>query len=179
MRGSILAVGFAAFALVTGVASAGTTQRELPIEQAVVQRINEVRAEHGLRPLALSSSLTAAAAQHSESMADLGYFTHESHDGTVFWQRIGQFYGTRGYTGWSVGENIVFGSEPLSADDVVQAWLDSPPHRRNLLSPAWREIGVGVVSATGAPGVFGGDDILLATADFGVRHSSRRVPKQK
>ena len=45
MRGSILAVGFAAFALVTGVASAGTTQRELPIEQAVVQRINEVRAE--------------------------------------------------------------------------------------------------------------------------------------
>jgi len=169
MRRILLATALATFALVAGTASAGTTQRDGSIEQAVVQRVNEVRAEKGLRPLALSPSLTAAAATHSQNMARLGFFAHESHDGTQFWQRISRFYVSRGFTGWSVGENLVFGTAPMTADDVVQAWLDSPPHRQNLLNPTWREIGVGVVDATGAPGVFGGDDVLLATADFGVR----------
>ena len=165
----LLATALVAFGLTSGVASAGPAQRDVSIEQTIVQQVNEIRAEKGLRPLALSPALTAAAVAHTRNMAQLGFFSHESYDGTQFWRRIAQFYGQRGYAGWSVGENLVFGSEPMSADDLVQAWLDSPPHRKNLLNPTWHEIGVGVVDASGAPGVFGGDDVVLATADFGVR----------
>ena len=50
-------------------------------------------------------------------------------------------------------------------------WLNSPPHRANLLQPKWREIGLGGVHAASAPGAFGGLPATILTADFGVRRS--------
>jgi uncharacterized protein YkwD len=47
--------------------------------------------------------------------------------------------------------------------------MDSPPHRKNLLTPGWREVGLGAVRALGAPGVYRGLDVTILTADFGVR----------
>jgi uncharacterized protein YkwD len=48
-------------------------------------------------------------------------------------------------------------------------WLDSPPHRKILLTSAWREVGLGAVRALAAPGVYKGLDVTILTADFGVR----------
>ncbi len=144
-------------------------QRETPIELAVVQQVNALRTARGLRPLTVSPGLRTAAIGHTQTLARLGLFQHESADGTTFHKRISKTYGHTGFGSWSVGENLVFGSAPFAAEDAIRAWLDSPPHRKNLLNPAWREIGVGAVTAQGAPGVFGGDTVVLVTADFGAR----------
>jgi uncharacterized protein YkwD len=64
---------------------------------------------------------------------------------------------------------MVWASPDLSADEAIQMWLDSPPHRKNLLAPSWREVGLGAVHALGAPGIYQGLDVTILTADFGVR----------
>jgi uncharacterized protein YkwD len=48
-------------------------------------------------------------------------------------------------------------------------WLNSPPHRKNLLTPGWREIGLSAVHVAAAPGVFEGRETTIVTADFGTR----------
>jgi uncharacterized protein YkwD len=48
-------------------------------------------------------------------------------------------------------------------------WLANRAHRRNVLSPLWREIGVAAVYSPNAPGDFGDAEVTLVTADFGVR----------
>jgi uncharacterized protein YkwD len=68
-----------------------------------------------------------------------------------------------------VAENLIWSSPVLSADDAIKLWMDSPPHRKNLLTPGWREVGLGAVRALGAPGVYRGLDVTILTADFGVR----------
>jgi uncharacterized protein YkwD len=146
-----------------------TTARETGIELAIVDRMNAIRAAKGLRPLAMAPGLRAAAALHSRTMAEVGFFEHESNDGTPFWKRVSRLYGSNGFDSWSVGENILWSSARIDADTAVRNWMRSLPHRRNILSPVFREVGVGVVWASSAPGTFGGHEALLATCDFGAR----------
>jgi uncharacterized protein YkwD len=168
----LLVVLATALAVVTPTVSAAgqTSQRDVALARAIVERINAVRAEHGLKRLAVARGLRTAAFAHTRALATRGLFQHESADGTPFHKRVGRYYAQAGFGSWSVGENLVFGSAPFGALDAVEAWLDSPGHRRNMLSPYWREVGVGVVVAQAAPGVFGGDTVIIATADFGTRH---------
>jgi uncharacterized protein YkwD len=172
IRSALLVLTLAATLVVsapTSSAAGQAAQRDTTLELAVVQAINAIRADHGLRPLTVSKGLRVAAAAHTRSLAVRGLFQHESADGTPFDRRVRRSYRPAGFSSWSVGENLVFGSAPFAADDAVQAWLDSPPHRRNLLNGAWREIGVGAVVARNAGGVYGGDTVVIVTADFGAR----------
>ena len=136
----------------------------------VVNELNRVRATRGLRPLRLSPSLAAAARRHSGQMGRLGFFDHNSPDGTPFWRRVERFYGDGGFRYWEVGENIFWQSPAtLAALAVVRGWLASPPHRANLLSRTWREVGVGAVNLPSAPGVYRGRPVTIVTVDFGLR----------
>jgi uncharacterized protein YkwD len=140
------------------------------LELGLLREINQTRAQHGLRPLRWSTRLTAAANQHSASMAAKGYFSHASANGSAFWRRIASFYGYRGYREWSVGENLLWSSPDVSPAGALQMWMNSPPHRENLLSRSWREIGLAAVHSPHAPGVFRGGATTIVTADFGVRY---------
>jgi uncharacterized protein YkwD len=131
--------------------------------------INELRRAKGLHELRLNSALSRAALGHSASMAKHGFFGHSGWDGSPFWQRIEPGYRPLPDASWSVGENLVWASPDLSADRAIELWLNSPPHRKNLLMPAWREIGLGGVRALAAPGVYEGLDVTILTADFGAR----------
>jgi uncharacterized protein YkwD len=135
----------------------------------VVREVNRVRAQHGLKALARSSALTRAAASHSRSMATGGYFAHESSDGSLFWQRIKAFDSASGHSYWSVGENLVWASPDMTAKQAVKIWMNSAPHRANLLSTQWREIGLSAVYSPDAPGDFQDQAATIMTADFGVR----------
>jgi uncharacterized protein YkwD len=135
----------------------------------VVREVNRVRAQHGLNLLARSSSLSRAAATHSLSMATGGYFAHESANGSAFWQRIKLYYSPSGHRYWAVGENLVWASPRLIAQRVVKMWMNSPPHRANLLSSKWREIGLSAVYSSSAPGSYHDRAAMIVTADFGVR----------
>jgi uncharacterized protein YkwD len=143
-------------------------QRASALEPQLLAAINDFRQAHGLRPLRLSRGLTLAASRHSVSMVEHGYFEHTSPDGSAFWRRVEATYPRKGKL-WSVGENLAWAYPGLSARQTLELWLASPPHRANLLSPVWREVGIGAVRAF-AGGVYNGHDVTILTADFGVRH---------
>jgi uncharacterized protein YkwD len=138
-------------------------------EADVLRRINAIRARRGRRPLRVSRQLSAAAAFHTNQMGLRGFFEHESANGAEFWKRIERFYPVLPRRSWSVGENIVWGSPDLSAAAAVREWMTSPPHRENLLSREWREIGLGGAHFDSAPGTFRGGPVTIVTADFGTR----------
>jgi uncharacterized protein YkwD len=131
--------------------------------------MNGLRREHGLVPLRLSAGLAAAARDHSMEMAKRGYFHHNSASGEPFSLRIARFYETGSYNSWSVGENLLWSSAELNAAAALDLWLNSREHRATLLKANWRNVGVGAVYARSAPGVYGGRDVTIVTADFGVR----------
>lgn len=144
--------------------------RQAPLfEQRVIAVINRVRRDIGLAPLRFNPQLAEAAREHSLSMAEQGYFEHSSATGSPFWDRLEAKYRPGAAHRWSVGENLAWGSPSLSARQVVALWLRSHAHRRILLNPRWRDIGVGSVHASAAPGVYEGLPAMIVTADFGVR----------
>ena len=116
-----------------------------------------------------AGSSSVAARGHSLSMAEHGYFAHESYDGSAFWVRIKAVYPALRGRAWAAGENLVWASPELSAAEAVDMWLKSPQHRQNMLAPRWREVGIGGVRALAASGVYEGLDATIVTADFGVR----------
>jgi uncharacterized protein YkwD len=158
----------AALALLV-VPSALAGGRDTALESNVLQRINQVRRQHGLQPLRLSANLAAAAAQHSNEMGADGYFAHESVDGSAFWKRVIRWYPSRGSHTWTVGENLLWSSPDVTPSGAVTMWMNSPEHRANLLSRAWREIGLSAVHFDSAPGAYGGRPVTIVTADFGAR----------
>ena len=139
------------------------------LESQVLGELNVIRRSHGLTPLRLSRPLSAAADAHSRAMGKFGFFSHESRDGSEFWARVKRWYGPGGYRTWAVGENLLWSSGQLSAAAAVKLWMESPGHRKNILTPSWREVGLAAVSVASAPGVFGGRDVVIITSDFGVR----------
>ena len=117
----------------------------------------------------MSGALNAVANGHSAEMARVGYFSHDSANGQSFSSRIAQAYSPRGYRRWSVGENLVWGGPDIGAARAFRLWLASPPHRANLLNAGWRQVGLGAVHSSSAPGVYGGGPATIVTADFGAR----------
>jgi uncharacterized protein YkwD len=139
------------------------------LEAGLLIEVNNLRRAHGLASLRLSSKLSLAARQHSGEMAARGYFSHSSADGSRFDRRIDRFYpmGSRRY--WSVGENLLWSSPDVDPAGALQMWLDSPEHKKNLLTARWREIGLSAVHAAAAPGTYRGREVTIVTADFGSR----------
>ena len=135
----------------------------------VLVAVNTLRAQHHLSALKGSPSLAAAAGVHGREMAEQGYFSHDSADGSAFWKRIERFYPSKGRRYWTVGENLLWSSPDVDAAQTIQLWLDSPPHRRILLAPEWREIGISALQSSSAPGVYDGLPVTIVTADFGTR----------
>jgi uncharacterized protein YkwD len=141
------------------------------LETAVVSRINRIRRGRGLRALRWNKRLAAAADFHSRDMGKKGYFEHESANGAAFWRRIARFYPSNGFSSWTVGENLLWASDTYGSAFAVHEWMTSPPHRENILSRDWRELGIGAVTFHAAPGVYGGHTVTIVTADFGARTS--------
>jgi uncharacterized protein YkwD len=165
---SLLVLVVAALAAAPASARVDVPRRPA-LESAVLTQINAVRRQHGLAPLRVNPRLGAAADAHSRAMVAGGFFSHESSDGTAFWKRVARFYpqGSRRY--WSVGENLLWSSPDVDAPGAVRMWMNSPPHRANLLSARWREVGLSAVHVGAGHGVFGSNPVTVLTADFGVR----------
>jgi uncharacterized protein YkwD len=83
-----------------------------------------------------SDALTAAAYGHSKDMADRNYFDHTSADSRVLSDRVN----VTGYPWVSLGENIAAGYPGVA--EVIDGWMASPGHCRNIMSSGFREIGM-------------------------------------
>lgn len=167
-----LLIALAALIAAAFTCAAASKERRLysvgRLETGVLETINALRVERGLRPLRLSPALSAAAEEHSREMALDGYFAHESRDGSSYVARVRRHYEPRGRP-WEVGENLLWASPWVGVREALRMWLVSPRHRAVLLYRGWREIGISVIHATTAPGYFGGLEVTILTADFGVR----------
>ncbi|MDB5251356.1 MAG: hypothetical protein JWP27_525 [Flaviaesturariibacter sp.] len=87
-------------------------------------------------PVAWNSQLEAAALDHSADMFRHNYFSHIESDGSTANIRIER----RGYVWMAYGENIGFGY--TSEQEVVDGWLKSPGHCKNIMNPQYQEMGV-------------------------------------
>jgi uncharacterized protein YkwD len=126
-------------------------------ERSVLAEMNRVRAQHGLAPLRFDHTLQRAARSHTRSMVARNVFAHGD-----FASRMRRF----GARGPFLAENLAWGSgSAASPRALVRMWLNSPPHRRNLLRPGFRRVGVGALMATFA----GASGARVVTADFGGR----------
>jgi uncharacterized protein YkwD len=114
-----------------------TTGSLSEMRAAVVCLVNQQRAIHSLPSLLVSSKLNTSAQNWNQWMVSTGNFTHGSH----FAGRISAV----GYDWQTAGENIATGFG--TPRQVVNAWMASPDHCRNILDPSFRQIGTGVTSA--------------------------------
>lgn len=135
----------------------------------LLRLINAERAKRDVPGLRVSRALVRAAQFHSKDMARHGFFSHRSKDGSSFAERIRRFYAPPGGGRWRAGENILWGSASLRVSEALRMWMRSPVHRANLLARSWTEVGIAVMRASRAPGVFRGDSVTIVTADFGIR----------
>ncbi|GGK30598.1 hypothetical protein GCM10008955_25480 [Deinococcus malanensis] len=95
---------------------------------------------HAAAPaLSANAQLAQAAQAHASDMAARNYFSHTSQDGRTMADRIT----AAGYRWSTIGENIAAGQ--TTPEEVVSGWLSSPGHCRNIMNPAFRELGVGYV----------------------------------
>jgi uncharacterized protein YkwD len=175
MPRGIRVAALAAIAVVLLLPQAGSAgrnssvKRVTSLDSALLVQVNAFRVARGLAPLRVSPFLAAAARVHSTQMARLGYFSHNSANGSAFSTRIATYYPARGYHSWTVGENLLWASPDVGAARALKLWLASPPHRANLLNPRWREVGFASVHASRAPGVYGNAPTTIITSDFGAR----------
>ena len=109
-----------------------------PIVEQLVEAHNKERAKAGLRPLKLQTNLEEAAKVHAKDMAEHETMTHDGSDGSTSRQRIVN----TGYHSLSTGENVAVGYEGVAG--VVKGWMESPPHKKNILGD-YSEIGVAMV----------------------------------
>jgi uncharacterized protein YkwD len=138
------------------------------VRAAILCLNNQERAARGLPALKENARLRQAAVGHSGDMVQRRYFDHESPGGSSMVDRILSAGYVRSNQGWSLGENIAWGTGSLAtAAKIHKAWMGSPGHRANILRRSFREIGIGIV--VGTPVARPSDAGATYTADFGVR----------
>jgi len=126
-------------------------------ETALLELVNRERIEAGQQPLKLSARLAVVARAHSYDMAIRHYFAHNSPDGVGPPDRIRGV----GIAYEEIAENIYMEGFPDPSGmpaRAVAAWLGSPEHRKNMLSPVFRESGIGVARSS--------DGTTYVTQDF-------------
>ncbi|MDO8488416.1 MAG: CAP domain-containing protein [bacterium] len=127
----------------------------------IVRLTNSRRQEKGLNTLQMNGELSAAASSKAADMVARGYWAHVSPNGTQPWY----FITNAGYQYRYAGENLA--RDFSDAGSIVQAWMDSPTHRDNLLSSRYKDIGVAVVD-----GQLDGRDTTLVVQMFGTQLSA-------
>jgi uncharacterized protein YkwD len=112
-------------------------------ETSLLELLNRERREAEVADLKPNRKLMAAARIHAQNMAALDKGSHELTEAKEGWRTPNDRLEYVKYQGFGWGENIAWGSVGL--ETLVQGWMDSEPHRRNMLSTSFDEVGLGVV----------------------------------
>ncbi len=130
----------------------------------VVRLTNQKRQEAGLSLLTYNSDLAGAAYTKGVDMITKDYWAHVAPDGTQPWK----FFNDFGYKYKYAGENLA--RDFTNPSSAVDAWMNSPTHRENILNPKYKEIGIGVVE-----GDLAGTDTTIIVQFFGSTYSDKVV----
>src|SRR3989338_62357 len=145
--------------------------REVPSTLTVsgtIKETNMARQENGFMALSVNAKLARAAEAKVDDMFNRQYFEHESPTGVG----PGDLADNVGYEYLMIGENLALGNYE---DDkaLVEAWMNSPGHRANILRPHYTEIGVAVKR-----GLYEGRTVWLAVQEFGRPQSDCPSPSE-
>ena len=125
----------------------------------VIRLTNEKRAQNGLAPVSLNSTLSQAAQAKAADMLNKDYWAHVAPDGTQPWK----FFLDFGYRYRFAGENLA--RDFTNPSSAVDAWMASPSHKENMLNPKYKEIGVAVIE-----GDLAGVDTTIVVQFFGTSY---------
>lgn len=139
------------------------------VRRATICLLNRERSSRGLRKLRVHASLSAVSRRYARQMVRDGFFDHVSPGGSTMTSRVkASSYLRSVKRSWALGENLAWGMADLASPlAIVDAWMDSDGHRRNILDRDFREIGIGVVLGT-PEGGRGGSGATYVT-EFGLR----------
>ncbi|OGY45366.1 MAG: hypothetical protein A3A24_00370 [Candidatus Buchananbacteria bacterium RIFCSPLOWO2_01_FULL_46_12] len=126
------------------------------VANRMVGLVNQARAESGAEPLTFDNSLAQAALAKGQDMLAQQYFAHDTPDGKRPWQWIDRSQ----YDYVYAGENLAM--DFTSAELVQDAFMKSPSHRKNILNPRYKDIGIAVLS-----GELNGHETILLVEFFG------------
>ncbi len=151
--------------------------------EALLSATNSQRSKNNENALEINSKLNKAAQAKADDMAKRNYWSHNTPDGKAPWT----FIAKADYSYEKAGENLAYGF--ATSDEVVSGWMNSPPHRANVLDSGYKDVGFGfannnnfdnngaatvVVAMYGAPiGTKISDSQLqLATSSTGIKSYS-------
>jgi hypothetical protein len=129
--------------------------------EVLLNYTNAERTQHGLAPLQLNPNLVNAAADKAAHIFANNYWSHFAPDGTSPWF----FFQKNNYPYIYAGENLA--KDFTSTKDVVQAWMNSPTHRENILKAEYQEIGFAVME-----GNLQGENTILIVQLFGTQEAT-------
>jgi uncharacterized protein YkwD len=156
LKAKLTVVALVALMLLALPGTASATFSAYTWKKHLLAYVNTYRSNHGLKRLVFVPRLNTAAQAHSNNMARYHLFSHYSSNGTLWSRRI-RWYG---YRGPYLGENLAVGT--ITAYQAWRMWVNSAPHRANLLRGVYDHIGVGI-----SRGTYGGRLAFYVTADFG------------
>ena len=123
--------------------------KDFSFKAEVLQRINQIRTRGcscgttympPVAPVVWNDQLASAAAAHAKDMATNNYFSHESRNGDHIQQRFERVgYTASGFQRYAIGENIAAGQQ--SIEQVNRDLFKSEKHCKNLMNPAFKEVG--------------------------------------
>jgi len=160
----------------TGSSTKAARKNEVPKEKEtsrmqdnIVRLTNKQRAREGLQPLDISAALTFLARNQTQNMCAHRILAHESDLFPEGWRKFSERMKTVSVR--SGGENIAYGTmteDPEKwADLIVKGWMKSPEHRKNILNPKFRYLGVAVSVCSG--------NLAYATQVFSSERGSTRA----
>lgn len=127
----------------------------------ILDETNRERSNTGVDELSPDSKLQAAAQAKARHMAHNGYWGHYGPDGTEPWN----FIEDSGYEYRHAGENLAKSFRTNSG--VVEGWMSSPEHKKNMLSPQYEHVGIGV-----ADGYIDGEETTVVVAMYAAPRES-------
>jgi uncharacterized protein YkwD len=115
----------------------------------IIVEVNKQRVRFGLSPLKINPQLMTASANKTRHMSEFSYFSHIGYG-----KKWSDFIKDSGYDYAEAGENLANGFD--NVPEMVEAWMNSPSHRENILNPTVDETGVGISMGTldGIPTIF-------------------------
>ncbi len=115
----------------------------------IANAVNQQRTSRNITALAYNTKLAAAADYKANDMITRDYFSHVDPDGHYIWDKIV----AEGYTPYTVlGENLAI--DFPDTEGLMDAWINSPTHRANILNAAFRDQGMGVAFGNQAQGQY-------------------------
>ncbi len=138
------------------------------LKSKIILETNKQRTANGLKELLENNYLNNSATAKANDMFLKQYFEHISPDGVSPGDLVSKY----GYEYLLTGENLILGNFENEAE-LVQAWMDSPGHRENILNAGYTEIGVSVIK-----GEYKGESVWIAVQEFGLPISACTKPSE-